>query len=281
MSLTAVATSEQTTAKTATSCDARIELRAVNKVFGTTADGEVTAVQDSTFAVQPGEFVAIVGPSGCGKSTVLNMVAGLFDPTDGNILIDGADVPDRRPYCAYMFQRDLLLPWRTIRDNVALGIEILGTPRRQAREQATVLLDRFGLGGFADKRPPQLSGGMRQRAALMRTLLCPRDVLLLDEPFGALDALTRANMQEWLLEVWEQDNRTVLFITHDVEEAIFLADRVLVMTARPGSIKLEVPIDIARPRSRRVTTSESFNKLKEHVLDAIHDESKKAMDSEL
>lgn len=281
MSLTAVATTEQTTAKTATSCEARIELRAVNKVFGTTADGEVTAVQDSTFAVQPGEFVAIVGPSGCGKSTVLNMVAGLFDPTDGNILIDGADVPDRRPYCAYMFQRDLLLPWRTIRDNVALGIEILGTPRRQAREQATGLLDRFGLGGFADKRPPQLSGGMRQRAALMRTLLCPRDVLLLDEPFGALDALTRANMQEWLLEVWEQDNRTVLFITHDVEEAIFLADRVLVMTARPGSIKLEVPIDIARPRSRRVTTSESFNKLKEHVLDAIHDESKKAMDSEL
>ena len=176
--------------------------------------------------------------------------------------------------CAYMFQRDLLLPWRTIRDNVALGIEILGTPQREAREKAVTLLDRFGLGGFADKRPPQLSGGMRQRAALMRTLLCPREVLLLDEPFGALDALTRANMQEWLLEVWAQDNRTVLFITHDVEEALFLADRVLVMTARPGSIKLEVLIDIARPRSRKVTTSESFNKLKEQVLDAIHDESR-------
>ncbi len=260
--------------------DARIELRAVNKVFGSEADGEVTAVRDATFAVRPGEFVAIVGPSGCGKSTILNMVAGLFDPSYGDILIDGANVPDRRPYCAYMFQHDLLLPWRTIRDNVALGIEILGTPRSEARKRSVALLDRFGLGRFANKRPPQLSGGMRQRAALMRTLLCPREVLLLDEPFGALDALTRANMQEWLLEVWEQDNRTVLFITHDVEEALFLADRVLVMTARPGSIKLEVPIDIARPRSRRVTTSESFNMLKQQVLDAIHDESIKAMDSE-
>ena len=260
--------------------DARIELRGVRKVFGAAAEGEVTAVRDATFAVRAGEFVAIVGPSGCGKSTVLNMVAGLFDPSAGDILIDGAHVPDRRPYCAYMFQRDLLLPWRTIRDNVALGIEILGTPRGEARERAGALLDRFGLGGFADKRPPQLSGGMRQRAALMRTLLCPREVLLLDEPFGALDALTRANMQEWLLEVWEQDNRTVLFITHDVEEALFLADRVLVMTARPGSIKLEVPIELARPRSRRLTTSESFNRLKERVLESIHDESIKAMDSE-
>ena len=259
---------------------ARIELRAVRKVFGDAAEGAVTAVRDTSFAVHAGEFVAVVGPSGCGKSTVLNMVAGLFDPSGGEILIDGAEVADRRPFCAYMFQRDLLLPWRTIRDNVALGIEILGTPRSAARERAGALLDRFGLGGFADKRPPQLSGGMRQRAALMRTLLCPREVLLLDEPFGALDALTRANMQEWLLEVWAQDNRTVLFITHDVEEALFLADRVLVMTARPGSIKLEVPIDIARPRSRRVTTSESFNRLKERVLESIHDESIKAMDSE-
>ena len=280
MSTSTVEASEHAPVPVAAGAPARIELRFVNKTFGTESDGEVTAVKDTTFAVRQGEFVAVVGPSGCGKSTVLNMVAGLFEPTGGTILIDGNDVPDRRPYCAYMFQRDLLLPWRTIRDNVALGIEILGTPRREAREKAVTLLDRFGLGGFADKRPPQLSGGMRQRAALMRTLLCPREVLLLDEPFGALDALTRANMQEQLLEVWAQDNRTVLFITHDVEEALFLADRVLVMTARPGSIKLEVPIDIARPRSRKVTTSESFNKLKEQVLDAIHDESIKAIDSE-
>ncbi|MDA0261088.1 MAG: ABC transporter ATP-binding protein [Proteobacteria bacterium] len=280
MSTTTLESADQAPSAAIAGAATRIELRKISKIFGTESDGEVTAVDDATFGVRQGEFVAIVGPSGCGKSTVLNMVAGLFDPTGGDILIDGVAVPDRRPYCAYMFQRDLLLPWRTIRDNVALGIEILGTPRREAREKATVLLNRFGLGGFADKRPPQLSGGMRQRAALMRTLLCPRDVLLLDEPFGALDALTRANMQEWLLEVWEQDNRTVLFITHDVEEALFLADRVLVMTARPGSIKLEVPIDIARPRSRKVTTSESFNKLKERVLDAIHDESIKAMDSE-
>ncbi len=280
MSTSTLESADQAPVAVTDDAPARIELSAVSKVFGTEADGEVMAVADATFAVRQGEFVAVVGPSGCGKSTVLNMVAGLFDPTGGDILIDGTDVPDRRPYCAYMFQRDLLLPWRTIRDNVALGIEILGTPRSEARQKAVALLDRFGLGGFANKRPPQLSGGMRQRAALMRTLLCPREVLLLDEPFGALDALTRANMQEWLLEVWEQDNRTVLFITHDVEEALYLADRVLVMTARPGSIKLEIPIDIARPRSRKVTTSESFNKLKEQVLDAIHDESLKAMDSE-
>ena len=255
----------------------RIELRSVAKVFDDDNADPVRAVAPTDFAVASGEFVSIVGPSGCGKSTVLNMVAGLFEPTDGEIRINGTTVSDRRSFCAYMFQRDLLLPWRTIRDNVALGIEILGTPKDEARSKAEALLQRFGLGTFADKRPAQLSGGMRQRAALMRTLLCPREILLLDEPFGALDALTRANMQEWLLEVWGQDHRTVLFITHDVEEALFLSDRVLVMSARPGSIKLEVPVQVPRPRSRKVTTSESFNKLKEKILDAIHDESIKTM----
>ena len=277
MSLTATAAEVVAPRRIAEKPVHRIELRAVTKVFDSGETDPVHAVAPTDFTVASGEFVSIVGPSGCGKSTVLNMVAGLFEPTAGEIRLNGTAVSDRRSFCAYMFQRDLLLPWRTIRDNVALGIEILGTPKGEARAKAEVLLRRFGLGAFVDKRPAQLSGGMRQRAALMRTLLCPREILLLDEPFGALDALTRANMQEWLLEVWEQDHRTVLFITHDVEEALFLSDRVLVMSARPGTIKLEVPVRMPRPRSRKVTTSESFNKLKERVLEAIHDESVKAM----
>ena len=277
MSLIATAEDVAVPRRAVTESVHRIELRAVAKVFDSGDTDPVQAVAPTDFTVASGEFVSIVGPSGCGKSTVLNMVAGLFEPTAGEIRINGTVVSDRRSFCAYMFQRDLLLPWRTIRDNVALGIEIMGTPKGEARSKAEALLRRFGLGAFIDKRPAQLSGGMRQRAALMRTLLCPREILLLDEPFGALDALTRANMQEWLLEVWGQDHRTVLFITHDVEEALFLSDRVLVMSARPGTIKLEVPVRVPRPRSRKVTTSESFNKLKEKVLEAIHDESVKAM----
>ena len=239
--------------------------------FGSNEDS-VQAVADASFKVNNREFMTIVGPSGCGKTTVLNMLAGLLEPTTGRILVDGEEVEDRRKYSVYMFQRDLLLPWRKIVDNVALGIEILGTPRRECRERAQEILDRFDLGQFASKYPGQLSGGMRQRAALMRTLLCPKDILLLDEPFGALDALTRAGMQEWLLQVWERDHRTVVFITHDIEEAIFLSDRVLVMSARPGTIKLELGIDLPRPRERTIDTSPEFNELKGEVREAIYEE---------
>src|SRR5690349_11411638 len=210
----------------------KVELKGVDKVFPPQGAGQpVVALSNTDMHVQPKEFVSIVGPSGCGKSTILNMVAGLLDPTSGTILIDGKEVADRRKHFGYMFQKDLLFPWRSIRDNVALGIEVLGVPQKQARERAQAILTRFGLGGFADNYPSQLSGGMRQRAALMRTLLCDRDTLLLDEPFDALDALTRSVMQEWLLSIWEQDHRTIIFITHDIEESIFLSDRVLLMSA--------------------------------------------------
>ena len=249
----------------------RIELQDVSMTFGSDEEA-VQAVADTSFQVNNREFMTIVGPSGCGKTTVLNMLAGLLDPTSGRILVDGEEVEDRRKYSVYMFQRDLLLPWRKIIDNVALGIEILGRPRRECREMAQDILDRFDLGQFATKYPGQLSGGMRQRVALMRTLLCPKDILLLDEPFGALDALTRAGMQEWLLQVWERDHRTVVFITHDIEEAIFLSDRVLVMSARPGTIKLELDIDLPRPRKRTIDTSPEFNDLKSKVRDAIYAE---------
>jgi ABC-type nitrate/sulfonate/bicarbonate transport system ATPase subunit len=196
--------------------------------------------------------------------------------TAGRIVIDGEEVADRRANFGYMFQKDLLFPWRTIRNNVAVGLEVLGVPKKDARAQAQAILDRFELGRFANKYPVQLSGGMRQRVALMRTLLCDREMLLLDEPFGALDALTRSIMQEWLLGIWENDHRTIIFITHDIEEAVFLSDRVLMMSARPGIIKDEIKIDLGRPRDHRIVTSPRFTELKKAILDQIYEESLKA-----
>lgn len=254
-----------------------IRLDGVRKVFPADAGGEpVVAVEATDIAVRRGEFVTIVGPSGCGKSTLLNILAGLESPTDGHVLINGKEHRDRRPFFGYMFQKDLLFPWRTIRDNVAVGLEIQGQSRREARERATEILERFGLIRFADKYPAQLSGGMRQRAALMRTLLCDREFLLLDEPFGALDALTRSIMQEWLLGIWESDHRTIVFITHDIEEAVFLSDRVLLMSAHPGHVKTELVIDLGRPRDHTVVTSPRFAQLKKILLDNIYEESLKA-----
>jgi len=255
----------------------RVGLHDIAKTFVDDGDGEeVVAVDGVSFDVRDAEFVTIVGPSGCGKSTILNVIAGLEEPTAGRIVIDGAEVADRRAHFGYMFQKDLLFPWRTIRNNVAVGLEVLGVPKKDARAQAQAILDRFDLGRFANKYPIQLSGGMRQRVALMRTLLCEREILLLDEPFGALDALTRSIMQEWLLGIWEKDHRTIIFITHDIEEAIFLSDRVLMMSARPGVIKDEIEIDLGRPRDHRIVTTPRFTELKKAILDQIYEESLKA-----
>lgn len=253
----------------------------VTREFPSSAHGgTMVAIEDISFSVKAGEFVALVGPSGCGKSTLLNVTAGLMPPTSGDILIDGVVVEDRRPYFGYMFQSDLLMPWADIRKNVALGLEILGTPRREARERAMEILREFELDQFADKYPIQLSGGMRQRVAFMRTLLCNRSVLLLDEPFGALDALTRSVMQEWLLGVWERTKPTIILITHDVEEAIFLADRVLMMTARPGRIRKEVSVDLGRPRDHSVLTTPEFNVIKEEILEELFREVARSRNSD-
>ena len=255
----------------------RVTLEDVTKVFHQEIGEEpVLAVQGVDLAVDAAEFLTIVGPSGCGKSTLLNIIAGLDEPTSGRILVDGAAVSDRQRYFGYMFQKDLLFPWRRVRDNVAIGLEVLGTPRAEARARALDILRRFDLDAFAEKYPAQLSGGMRQRVALMRTLLCDREILLLDEPFGALDALTRSIMQEWLLGIWEKDHRTVIFITHDIEEAVFLSDRILTMSARPGRIKGEVTIDLPRPRTHTIVTMPRFTELKKAVLDQIYEESLKA-----
>ena len=254
-----------------------LEMRAVTKTFD-----RVTALARFDAAVAPGEFVTVVGPSGCGKSTLFNIVAGLEEPDAGGILrfegksCHAADLLGR---VSFMPQRDLLLPWRNVIDNAILALEVEGIPRKDARAKALRMLPEFGLAGFESQYPHQLSGGMRQRVALMRTFLFERDLMLLDEPFGALDALTRAMMQRWLLDVWQKYRRTILFITHDVDEAIFLGDRVLVMTARPGSVKLEQTVDLPRPRRPEIVTAPEFIRLKRTLLDAIEEESMKSFQS--
>jgi ABC-type nitrate/sulfonate/bicarbonate transport system ATPase subunit len=251
-----------------------IELRNVSKTYGS-----VKALDTLDLAIRPGELVTVVGPSGCGKSTLFNILAGLETPDPGNILrLKGKSsiASDLLGQVSFMPQRDLLLPWRNVIDNAILALEIEGLPRAEARRRAMEMLPEFGLSGFEAQYPNQLSGGMRQRVALMRTFLFKRDLMLLDEPFGALDALTRTMMQRWLLDVWQKHKRTVLFITHDIDEAIFLGDRVVVMTARPGRVKLEQVVDLPRPREPGIVTSTEFIALKKTLLEAIEEESMKS-----
>jgi ABC-type nitrate/sulfonate/bicarbonate transport system ATPase subunit len=256
--------------------DEKLRLTNVSKRF-VVGTRSVVALERVDLTVQRGEFVTLVGPSGCGKSTLFNIVVGLLPPDPGGVIhLDGAPQGDLLGKIAFMPQRDLLLPWRTVLDNAVLAMEIQGERRAAARRRAEALFAEFGLQGFEHHYPQQLSGGMRQRVALMRTFLFDRDVMLLDEPFGALDALTRAILQRWLLEVWSKFQRTILFVTHDVDEAIFLGDRVLIMTARPGRIKLEVPVTLPRPRDPSMVTTPEFMALKRRVLDAIEQESLKS-----
>lgn len=246
----------------------KLEIEGITKRFR--VDGRlVVALEDVSLALRDGEFVTVVGPSGCGKSTLLNIICGLLQPDEGMIRLDGQPAPERLGRLAYMPQRDLLLPWRRVLENAILGPELAGMPLEAARQEALKLVPRFGLAGFERALPAALSGGMRQRAALLRTFLLHRDVMLLDEPFGALDALTRAQLQEWLLDVWSEFRKTILFVTHDVEEAIFLADRVFVMTPRPGHIQMEVEVALPRPRQRSVTGQPAFVALKERLLAAL------------
>jgi putative hydroxymethylpyrimidine transport system ATP-binding protein len=229
--------------------------------------GGVEALTDVSLELGEGEFVSLVGPSGCGKSTLLAVLAGLTEPTAGTVTVDGAVVEGGLlGRIGYMPQRDLLMEWRTTLDNAALGLELAGIDRRRARERALEEVDRFGLRGFERRRPSALSGGMRQRAALLRTFLAGRDVLLLDEPFGALDALTREAMHEWLLGVWEAHRKTILLVTHDVSEAVFLSDRVYVMSGRPGRVRDVVDIGLPRPRALELTGTAAFAALRERLL---------------
>ncbi len=242
----------------------KLVIEGLHKAFG-----ELPVLDGVDFDVAPGEFVALVGPSGCGKSTLFNVVAGLERPDAGRVLVDGADATGRVDPFAYMPQQDLLFPWRTVLDNTTLGLEVAGVPRRAARERAGALFGPFGLAGFEKARPRELSGGMRQRAALLRTVVQDRAVLLLDEPFGALDALTRIDMQAWLEGVRGRYGWTVLLITHDIREAVFLADRVLVLGPRPTSVRHEVVVDLPRPRDVSTITVPRFTELAARVLEQV------------
>jgi ABC-type nitrate/sulfonate/bicarbonate transport system ATPase subunit len=243
----------------------------VSKIFATPRIA-FQALAPITLSIPPGRFVSLIGPSGCGKTTIFNIIAGLLEPSDGRIVIDGVDATGTIGRVGYMLQKDLLLPWRTVLDNVILGMEIQGVPVGKARERALPLLQRYGLAGFEQLYPSSLSGGMRQRAALLRTLLFDTDVILLDEPFGALDAQTKLHMQEWLLQLWSDFSKTVIFVTHDIEEAIYLSDEVHVMGTRPGRIIETIPVAIERPRLRRAIMLPEFLAAKERCLALLAEE---------
>lgn len=245
-----------------------VELRGVSKTFR--GEGRsVSALEDVSLRIEEGEFFTLIGPSGCGKSTLLNLVVGLLDPDEGDIYLDGELCRERIGRVSYMPQRDLLLPWRNILDNVIIPLEIAGLPREEARARAQAMLPLFGLEDFAGSYPSALSGGMRQRAALQRTMFAEKRILLLDEPFGALDALTRRELQDWLLDVWRRFGQTVMFITHDVEEAIYLGDRVAVMGPRPGRIVKTVDVPLPRPRRQAMITEPVFFSLAAELLEAL------------
>jgi NitT/TauT family transport system ATP-binding protein len=228
---------------------ARIELVAVDKAYGGRG-ARITAVEGVSFTVGRGEFVALLGPSGCGKSTILNMVAGLLPRSGGEIRIDGraAEPGVVHPQVGYVFQRDTVFPWRTVADNIGYGLELAGVGREERRDRVAAAIAEAGLEGFAEHFPLTLSGGMRQRVSLMRTLITRPEILLMDEPFGALDTHTKLEMHRILLEVWERERQTVLFVTHDLGEALTLADRIILLSARPGRLKETYPVDFPRPR---------------------------------
>jgi len=232
--------------------------------------GPVLAVDGVDLEASGGELVAVIGPSGCGKSTVFNVVAGLEEADAGHVWIGGEQHRDRLGHSAYMPQQDALLDWRRVVDNVTLPLEVRGVRRSHARRRALPLLERFGLSEFVGAWPWQLSGGMRQRVAFLRTVIDEPALMLLDEPFGALDGITRADLQQWLGTVWAEFESTIVLVTHDIGEAVFLADRVFVMSPRPGRIVAEVPVSLPRPRVSAVRESDDFLHLERVVRRALH-----------
>jgi len=228
--------------------------------------GNIHTLEDVTLSLEKNQFVSILGPSGCGKSTLFNVISGLELPDRGNIIIDSKNYNGKTGRVSYMHQKDLLFPWNNIIGNVSLSLLIKGWNKKKAQTEAKKYFTDFGLKGFEKSYPSQLSGGMRQRAALLRTYLFANDIMLLDEPFGNLDAITRRKMQLWLLEILEKINASVLFITHDIDEALFLSDRIYLLSKRPSVIRKIFDIDIKRPRDKKMFTTPEFNKLKEEII---------------
>jgi NitT/TauT family transport system ATP-binding protein len=255
-----------------------IEVDGVTLRFATPAGGVHTVLRDITLAVPDGTFLAIVGPSGCGKSTLLNIAAGLLAPPAGEVRVFGERLRGTNRHAAYLFQQDALLPWRTVLDNVTLGLVFRKVPQREAVAAARRWIARVGLGGFEDRFPHQLSGGMRKRVAIAQSWIVDPRILLMDEPFGALDVQTRQNMENELLELWQESRKTVLFITHDLEEAIALADRVVVVSAGPGArIKGTYDVDLPRPRDVvEIRLNPQFTALYRQIWADLRDEVKRS-----
>jgi NitT/TauT family transport system ATP-binding protein len=257
-----------------------VELRSIGVVFGT-GDSQVQAVKDVTLNVQPGEFVSLIGPSGCGKSSLLGILAGFTKPTSGNATLNGVSIKKPGSERGVVFQQYSLLPWLTVRKNVEFGLRMKGVARSQREQSARALLALAGLSAFENHFPDQLSGGMKQRIGIVRALATNPEVLLMDEPFGALDTQTRTVMQEILTDMWQQFRISVLFITHDIEESIFLSDRIYVMTARPGRIKAEIKVPLPRPRTAEMTRTPEFTDVVHELKALIRGESLAAMRAEL
>jgi ABC-type nitrate/sulfonate/bicarbonate transport system ATPase subunit len=262
---------EAPAAESRSGAGAGVALGGVARCYPARKGADVVALQQLDLSVRPGQVLGVVGPSGCGKSTLLELVAGLQEPDAGSVTVAGeAGARGRRRACTLMPQRDLLLPWRDALGNAALALEAGGTSRQDARAAAEPYFERFGLADFEHARPAALSGGMRQRVAFIRTLLPGRHVLLLDEPFASLDAITRAEMQQWLADALVAEPRTVLLVTHDVEEALFLSDRVAVLSPRPGRVVAELDVPLPRPRNRRAAvTDPELARLRALALEAL------------
>ena len=266
-SLSSVTSNEQSDVR-------RIDVRRLSKSFQL-GGAIIEAVRDVSFGVRRSEFVALLGPSGCGKSTILNMIATLGRPTSGQILIDGKPVVAGKatPDVGYVFQRDTLFPWRTVADNIGYGLQLAGVTDAERKERVAACVAQAGLQGFEQAYPSALSGGMRQRAALMRTLVVEPQILLMDEPFGALDTHTKIDMHEVLLRIWEREQQSVLFVTHDLGEALTLADRIILLSARPGRIKDVFAVDFARPRDAvKVRETPRYAELFQHIWHSLGEE---------
>lgn len=256
----------------------KLTLENLTRVFpGARGTPPTLALQPISFNVADNDFITILGPSGCGKSTMLRLIAGLDQPSDGKILLDGQPIFDPGPDRGMVFQSYTLFPWLNVRDNICFGLREKRMPRSKQLEIADYFIGKVGLRGFENHYPKMLSGGMQQRTAIARALANDPKILLLDEPFGALDNQTRAIMQELLLGIWEEDRKTVLFVTHDIDEAIFMANRVMVMTARPGHIKCEISVDLPHPRHYTLKTTAEFSALKARLTEEIRIESLKVL----
>ena len=258
-------------AQTRTEAAALLTLCGVEKVYRTLREARLVALSPTDLAFRAGEFVSIVGPSGCGKTTLLNLIAGLLRPTGGQISFSGNATSRPTRLVAMVFLRPVLLPWRRVIDNVLLPVEVIGLkPRAAYQERARDLLAMVGLAGFEDAYPRELSGGMQQRAAIARALVYDTDVLLMDEPFAALDAMTREELNLELLRIWQATGRTIIFVTHNIAEAVLLSDRIVVMTPRPGRVRAVVTVELARPRSLELLADPCFGRIAGDIRALLH-----------